>query len=445
MSTSLIDSFVFKNSYGTKEMRQIFNDKSRIQAWLDVEAALAKAQAKLNIIPKDAANEIDAKAKAENIDFDKMKDIYEKTGHPIVPLVNLFKKACIKNYGEYIHWGATTQDIMDTGNILQIKKGITVLKNNLEELNKICLRLAQEHKNTLQAGRTHGQHAVPITFGYKVAVWVEEIKRHLVRIKQCKLRLLVLEFSGAAGTLATIDVDKGFELQEILSKELGLNISSVPWHSSRDNLAEILSIIAMIAATIAKIANEIIVLQSTEISELEQDQEGRIGSSTMPHKRNPMQFEHVVALYRYVKANANTMIELMVGEHERDWRTWGAEMKIIEESFVMTGAAMQILKDELRRLKVNKERMKENLKILKGLMMSERVMMRLAQSVGRQTAHAIIHEDAMKSFELNKEFGNVLKTDPKVTVVLSDEEIDSLLDPSTYVGLAAKYVDRVCE
>lgn len=444
MATSLIDSFLFKNSYGTEEMRQIFNDKSRIQAWLDVEAALARAQAKLNIIPKDAAKEINVKAKAENIDLNKMKDIYEKTGHPIVPLVTLLKKICVKNYGEYIHWGATTQDIMDTGNILQIKKGIRVLENNLEEIKEICLNLARKHKNTLQAGRTHGQQAVPITFGYKVAVWVEEIKRHLVRIKQCKPRLLVLEFSGAAGTLATIDVNKGFELQEILSKELGLNILPVPWHSSRDNLAEILSILAMIAATIAKIANEIVVLQSTEISELEQEQEGRIGSSTMPHKRNPMQFEHVVALYRYIRANANTMIEIMVGEHERDWRTWGAEMKIIEESFVIIGAAMQILKDELSRLKVNKERMKENLKILKGLVMSECVMMRLAQSVGRQTAHTIIHEDAMRSFELNKKFGNILKTDPRVTAVLSDEEIDSLLEPSTYVGLAPKYVDRVC-
>lgn len=444
MTISLIDSYIFRNSYGTKEMREVFNDRARIQAWLDVEASLARAQAKLNIIPKDAAKEINTKAKAENIEIEKMKTIYEKTGHPIVPLVNLLKEACIKNYGEYVHWGATTQDIMDTGNILQVKKAIKVMKKQLEELKGICLNLSQIHKNTLQAGRTHGQQAVPITFGYKVAVWVEEIKRHLVRIKQCQPRLLVLEFSGAAGTLATIDVDKGFKLQEILSKELGLNIPPVPWHSSRDNLAEILSILAMIAATMAKIANEVIVLQSTEIAEVEQGQEGRIGSSTMPHKRNPMQFEHVVVLSKFVRANANIMIEAMIGEHERDWSSWGAEMKIVEESFILTGALLQILNSELSKIKINKEKMKSNLALLKGLIMSERVMMQLAKSVGRQTAHTIIHDDAMEAFELKKEFGEILKTDSRIKDFLSEEEIDSLMDPATYIGLAPRYVDRVC-
>jgi len=326
----------------------------------------------------------------------RMRMIYEKTGHPIMPLISLFKKVCKKNYGEYIHWGATTQDIMDTGNILQIKKAIKVLENNLEALKKMCLNLAFKHKNTLQAGRTHGQQAVPITFGYKVAIWLEEVKRHLVRIEQSKFRLLVLEFSGAAGTLATINIDKGFKLQEILAEELGLGLPLVPWHSARDNLAEILSILAMVTGTVGKIANEVISLQRTEIVELEQKQTRRIGSSTMPHKRNPMQFEHVVVLSKLVRANANIMIEVMVGEHERDWRSWGTEMKIVEESFIMTGAALKILNRELNGIKVNKEKMRENLKILKGLIMSERIMMRLAKVVGRQTAYTIVHEDSMK-------------------------------------------------
>jgi len=440
MVTSLIDSSVFKNSYGTKEMREIFNDRARIQVWLDVEAAIARAQAKLNIIPKNAASEINTKAKAENIDVDEMRMIYEKTGHPIMPLISLFKKVCKKNYGEYIHWGATTQDIMDTGNILQIKKAIKVLENNLEALKKMYLNLAFKHKNTLQAGS-----AVPITFGYKVAIWLEEVKRHLVRIEQSKFRLLVLEFSGAAGTLATINIDKGFKLQEILAEELGLGLPLVSWHSARDNLAEILSILAMITGTVGKIANEVISLQRTEIVELEQKQTRRIGSSTMPHKRNPMQFEHVVVLSKLVRANANIMIEVMVGEHERDWRSWGTEMKIVEESFIMTGAALKILNRELNGIKVNKEKMRENLKILKGLIMSERIMMRLAKVVGRQTAYTIVHEDSMKAFESNKPFGDVLKVDSRVMKILSEEEIDSLMDPATYVGLAPKYVERICD
>lgn len=445
MVTSLIDSSIFRNSYGTKEMREIFNDMARIQVWLDVEAALARVQAKLNIIPEDAATEINKKAKAENIDLEEMRIIYEKSGHPIMPLINLFTNVCENNYGEYIHWGATTQDIMDTGSVLQVKKAVEVLENSLKALKNICLNLAYENKNTIQAGRTHGQQAVPITFGYKVVIWLEEVKRHLVRIEQCKSRLLVLEFSGAAGTLATINVNKGFKLQEILAEELGLGVPLVPWHSARDNLAEILSILAMIAGTVGKIANEVIALQRTEIAELEQKQTRRIGSSTMPHKRNPMQFEHVVVLSKLVRANANIMMEVMIGEHERDWRSWGTEMKIVEESFIMIGAALKILNRELNGIKVNKEKMRENLKILKGLIMSERIMMRLAKVVGRQTAYTIVHEDSMKAFESNKPFGDVLKVDSRVMKILSEEEIDSLMDPATYVGLAPKYVERICD
>jgi 3-carboxy-cis,cis-muconate cycloisomerase len=358
-------------------------------------------------------------------------------------LVRLLKQTCNENYGEYVHWGATTQDIMDTGTILQVKKGLNIIEKRLKELEQICIKLAREHKESIQAGRTHGQHAVPITFGFKVAVWVREIQRHLERLEQCKHRLLVIEFSGAAGTLATIDVEKGFELQKQLAKELELMVPIISWHSSRDNLIEIIGLFSLIAGTVAKIANEIIILNRTEVEEVEQDQEGRIGSSTMPQKRNPMQFEHMVVLFRFIKGNANTMQELAAGEHERDWRTWGAEMKVIEESFLLSDCLLVNANYEIMKLKVNTKRMKSNLELTHGLIMTERVMMFLADKIGRQTAHDILHEVAMKAFEQGIELREVLKSDEKIMQILSEKEIDSLLEPDTYTGLSRKYVEQL--
>ena len=443
MNSSLIGSAIFKNAYSTEKMRKCFNDSSRIQSWLDVEAALARAQEKLGIIPAEAAQEINDKAHWENLDFKEMQEIYEKSGHPIMPMIYSLKKACEDSWGEYVHWGATTQDIMDTGCILQIRSALAIIEGDMKKLRKICINLATKHKDTLQAGRIHGQQAVPITFGYKVAIWAEEIKRHLKRLEQCKPRLFILEFAGAAGTLATIDQKKAFALQEALAKELSLKVPSLPWHVSRDHLVELCSILAYISGTCAKIANEIVALQQTEIAELEQAQIGRIGSSTMPHKRNPMQFEHVVVLDRFIRNNANAMLENLLGEHERDWRTWGSEMKIIEESFLIISALLEIMVIELNRLIINKTNMQRNLNILNGLMMLERVMMKLAEKLGRQTAHDLLHTNAMRAFEENKSFAQILKEDHRVKKVLTEREIDDLMDTSTYIGLAPKYVEEL--
>ncbi len=443
MASSLIDSVVFKNSYSTKEMRKIFNDKARIQAWLDVEAALAKAESKLNIISKEASEEISRKAKAEYIDFDKMREGYELTGHPIVPMVNLLKQACSGDHGEYVHWGATTQDIMDTGMIIQIKDAIILIEERLKTLEQILVKLAKKYRNTIQAGRTHGQHAIPITFGYKVAVWVREVQRHVKRLEECKSRVLVIEFSGAAGTLASIDTEKGFTLQQYIAEELGLMVPTITWHSSRDGLIEIINILSLIAGTGAKIANEVIALNRTEIGEVEQSQDGRVGSSTMPQKRNPMQFEHMVVLYRLIKGNACTMQELATGEHERDWRTWGAEMKIVEETFLLSDCLLVNINDEINKLKVNVKKMKLNLNLTHGLIMTERIMMFLAEKIGRQNAHSILHDAAREAFEQEVELKEILKTDHRIKNIISETEIETLLDPETYTGLAKKYVDQL--
>jgi len=440
---SMIDSRIFRESYGTDEMRRIWEDESTVQSWLDMEAALARSEAILKIIPESAAKEISAKAKVENIDIDELRKGYLKTGHPIMPLIAGLEKVCGPASGEYIHWGATTQDIMDTGCVLQVRSSLEVIEQNIKELEQICIALSEPHRMTIMPGRTHGQHAVPITFGYKVAVWIEELRRHMERLTQLRPRVLMLEFSGAAGTLATIGAEKGFMLQQEIAKELGLAVPPITWHSARDNFAELLSLLAMIMGTLSKIANEVVTLQRTEIAELEVDVTGRIGSSTMPHKRNPILMEHVVALARFVRSNADVMIEVMSGEHERDWRTWGAEMKLISESFMLTAGAFAILKNELSRIKVRADNMRRNIDILGGLMMSERVMMKLASAVGRQTAHEIVYKDSMKAFEEKKPFKNVLEEDPKVQNLLSEDEIACLMDPASYLGLAPLYVDRV--
>ncbi|MDI7246767.1 MAG: adenylosuccinate lyase [Bacillota bacterium] len=443
MATSLIDSRIFRDSYGTDEMRRIWDDESTVQSWLDVEAALARAQARLGLVPEAAAQEISAKAKIENLHLDEVREGYVRTGHPIMPMIRALQRACETSAGEYIHWGATTQDIMDTGCILQTRSALEAIERSVRALEQTCVGLARLHKMTVMVGRTHGQHAVPITFGYKVAVWVEELRRHIARLTQLRPRVLAVEFSGAAGTLATIGPEMGFALQQELARELDLGVPSISWHSARDGFAELLSVLGMIMGTVAKIANEVVTLQRTEIAELEQDATGRIGSSTMPHKRNPMQLEHVVALARFVRSNADVMLEVMSGEHERDWRTWGSEMKLISESFVISAAGLAILNSELPRVKVRVDNMKRNLDTLHGLLLSERVMMRLAGAVGRQTAHEIVYEDSMEAFEEARPLKKVLEEDSRVTEVLSSQEIEDLMDPASYLGLAPLYVDRV--
>jgi len=443
MIASLIDSRVYRDAYGTEEMREIWSDVANIQAWLDVEKALARSQARLGLIPKTAEKEINAKANVKNLSLDQIRENYAKTGHPLVAMINVLKGLCENGAEEFIHFGATTQDILDTGSVLQTRSAIEVIERNLQTLEQICVGIAKEHKMTVMAGRTHGQHAVPITFGYKVAVWVEEIRRHLERLAQLKPRVLVIEFSGAAGTLATIPPEVGFNLQKELASELNLGIPTITWHSARDGFAELLSTLGIIMGTLSKIANEVVQLQRTEIAELEIDATGRIGSSTMPHKRNPVLMEHTIVLARFVQANANIMLESMSGAHERDGSTWGAEMKVISESFILSSAALAILNTELPRMKVRVDNMERNINLLGGLIMSERTMMKLASVVGRLTAHEIVYEDSMKAFESGQSLKKVLEADLRVTKVLSNNAIDELMNPATYLGLAPMYVDRV--
>ncbi|NLT95172.1 MAG: adenylosuccinate lyase [Clostridia bacterium] len=443
MSSHMIDSILFSHVVSTEEMKEVFNEKNNVQKLLDVEAALARAEAELGVIPKEAADEICSKAKVENIQFDKVREGILKVGHTLVPLLKVLESVCEGDAGQYIHWGATTQDIRDTAMMLQVKEGREIILNQLLELEQILADTAQKYKNTVMVGRTHGQHALPITFGYKVAVWVDEIQRHIQRFEESKDRLLVGNLSGAVGTFASFG-EKGPEIERLVMKDLGLGVPNICWHASRDRFAEFLNNLALVASTCGKIANEIFNLQSTELDEVEEGfVMGKVGSSTMPHKRNPGTCECIVSLAKLVRNNANLMLQVMEQEHERDGSLWRTEWILIPESCIYTSCILKLCIKLMSTLNVKEQNMLKNLDILQGLLLSERVMFAISDKVGKQRAHEIIYEASMKSFEEKRSFGEVLMEDPRVKGILTTEEIERLLDPKEYIGLSAQIVDKV--
>jgi adenylosuccinate lyase len=443
MPTHIIDSVFLKDLYGTAEMRAVFDDLSLLQKWLDTEAALARAEADLGLIPGYAAEEIARRARAEELDVTRIKQGVDQTVHPIVPVIRVLADACDGDAGEYIHWGATTQDIMDTANVLQVRDALAIFEKRAAELEKVLTKLALQYRDTAMAGRTHGQHALPITFGFKVAVWLAEYQRHAERLKQCKPRVLVGQFAGAVGTLASV-AERGFEIQERMMHHLGLGVPRISWHTARDGMTEFVLIAGMLAATAGKIAHEVISLQATEISEVEEPfNMGKVGSSTMPHKRNPMLCEAIFALARLVANQTPSALDAMMQEHERDWARQHMEWAVIPEVCVLTDGALSLTIRVLEGLHVNPERMKQNLDELDGLMLSEAVMLALADKVGRQTAHDIVYECSMRAFEQGRPFRETLAENDTVQQHLSAQDVDALLDARRYTGLSAEFVDRV--
>jgi adenylosuccinate lyase len=443
MSAYVIDSELFRDQFGTEATRAIFSDRTTVQRWLDVEAALAKVQAKLGVIPAAAAQEIQDKARAELIDLGELKAEMDRTSHPIVPLLRAMKKICAGDAGEYIHWGATTQDIMDTGTILQVRDALDEIERGLRTVHANVCDLARAHRDLTMVGRSHGQQALPITFGFKAAGWAEEIRRNLDRMRQMRERVLVGQFSGAVGTLAALG-DQGIAVQEALFKELGLGCPAITWHTSRDTIAEMACVLAICAGTLGKIAHEVYSLQKTETAELEEPfTEGKVGSSTMPHKRNPPTCETVVALARIVRTTAPLAIEAIVAEHERDKVVLQTEREFISRMCCMTDAAAKKMAYVTSKLRVRAENMEKNLFVQKGLLLSEAVMMSLSDALGRQEAHEIVYRICMDVFERGGTLKEALLEDPQVKGKLSAQAIDAMLDPHAYTGMAGVFVDRV--
>jgi adenylosuccinate lyase len=445
MAAHMIDSALFRGLFGTDAMRAIFSDESLVQAWLDTEAALARSQAALDIIPQSAADQITACAQAQRIDFATVRQGVERTTHPLVSLITLFASICPDGSGQYVHWGATTQDIMDTAVVLQLRSALLLMESQLDALVEILVSLAEAHRETIMAGRTHGQHALPITFGFKLAVLISEFERHRQRLAQCRPRLLVVELSGAVGTMASFGTN-AHALQARFADELDLGVPAIGWHTARDAFTEFVFVAALIGASCAKAAKEVIALQKTEVAEIaEPNTAEHVGSSTMPQKRNPMLSEGVVSIGRILRQQPAMALDAMVQEHERDMSAWQSEWEFIPESAVLVSGALELTRRIYAGLSVDPNKMLANLAITGGLINAEAVMMALAPTVGRQRAHAVVGAAARRSYETGVTFAEALASEPEVVEGLTPSDIERLLDPSQYLGAAIAATTRVVE
>lgn len=443
MPSTAHESILYKDLLGSDEMREIFSDGAVIGAYLEVERALAKVQAGLGIIPQDAADAILAHAHLENIDLDRYEKRVAVVGAPILPVVEEIVAVTPDGLGEWAHYGTTTQDIMDTATVLQVRRALDAIERDLDEISDALAALAEKYRDTPIAGRSHRQHALPVTFGYKAAIWLSGIERHRQRLAEIRPRVLVGQFAGAAGTLASL-TEHGFAIQEGLMKELGLGVPEVTWHTMRDRIAETVTFLGLVTGTLAKIGCDIALMMQTEVGEAyEPFLAGRGSSSTMPQKRNPVGTEIMMIAAETVRADVHMMLGGMVQDHERASGPFKFELIALPRAFIATSGALMHAVDILPRLEVDEERMRRNLELTHGLIVSEAVMMGLAPYLGRQTAHDIVYDACRVATGRNTSLLEVLKGMPDVTRHASEAELTRMCDPANYVGLAGEMVDRI--
>lgn len=436
---------LYGDKFTTPEMQAIFAEQNYLQKILEVEIALAEAESELGLIPVSVVPLLKEQAKAQRIDLAKVKEVQKRVGHYLVSVLKVWEENCPGESGQFIHYGATTQDIIDTAMVMLIREALALVQSDLNAILKATLRLAEEYRKVPMAGRTHGVHAVPITFGFKVSIWAAEIARHMQRLREIKPRVLIGNLTGAVGTFAGFG-EKGMEVQERALAKLGLGIPLICWHAARDHFAELINWIAMVGSTLAKIANEIRVMMKPEFGEVEEPiKEGTVGSSTMPHKRNPNLSEEIIALGKILRSYAGVMLEAMETEHERDIGTWRCEFLILPESFLVLSAALRNAKNVLAGLKVNSVRMGQNLNLTKGLIMSETFMFALGEKIGKQKAHELVYELSMKAVKEGKSFGEVIKENEVLKRYFRPEQLAEMLDPARHTGLAEKVVERVLD
>lgn len=440
-TSSILDSVLFRNSFSTPGMREVFSDRTRIQKCIEVEIALARAQAKCGVIPPEASDTIAREARIDRIDFTRLGQETELVGYPVLPLVHQLVEMA-GDAGRYIHWGATTQDILDTANVLQVRDALDMVRDDIQSLRQILADLAVKHRDTPMAGRTHLQQALPVTFGYKVAIWLAMFDRHQERLHQLRQRVEVVSFGGAAGTLASLG-EQGLVLQQALADELQLGVPVTTWHVARDGFAETVNLLALITGSLGKIALDVSIMCSTEFGELyEPFVPGRGASSTMPQKRNPISSELMLAAAKAVRQHAGLMLDAMVQDFERATGPWYAEWIALPESFLYTAGAMHQAKFCLGGLTVDTDRMRENLGMSRGLIVAEAVMMQLAPVMGRQQAHDLVYEACRMVNAQQGTLAQALSSVPAIFQHFDAAAIGQMTDPANYLGLAPQMVDR---
>ncbi len=429
--------------YGTPEMLRVFDEENRLQRMLDVEAALAWAHGEVGNIPKADAERIVQMATTEHVKISRVKEIEREIKHDVMSLVRALAEVCGSS-GAYVHYGATSSDILDTATALQLKDAVEIIRRRLDDLERVLLEAAERYKGTIMIGRTHGQHALPTTFGFKLSVWMREISRHIKRIDECKSRILVGKMSGAVGTQAGLG-PKARMIQRLVMERLGLKAAEITTQIiQRDRHAELICLLAIIASTLDKMATEIRELQRTEIAEVFEPfrRDKQVGSSTMPHKRNPELCERICGLAKIMRSLVIPALENIPTWHERDLTQSSSERFIIPEACIIVDYMLHLMIGILSNLEVDEERMKENINLTKGRIMSEAVMLALTRKgMSRQEAHELIRRLAIKSASQNLPFRDVLMEDQTVSRMLSKEEIDETLNPENYLGTAIEQVE----
>ena len=443
MSVNPADQTVFGALYGTDAMRAVFSEHSYLQRMLDVEAALARAQARLGIVPAEAAATITAAADAARLDLPALAAATRNTGYPVVGLVRQLSALAGEQAGRWTHWGATTQDIMDTATVLQMRDGLDLIE---AELRALCAALAArtaQHRETVMAGRTHLQHALPVTLGYKCAVWLAPLLTMLERLDQLRPRALRLQFGGAAGTLASLG-NQGLAVSAALAEELSLPEAEIPWHVARDGLAEAVCWLGLVTGALTKLATDVMLLMQSEVAELSEPHvAGRGGSSTMPQKRNPIACEYTLAQARGVHALVPQMLAAMAQDQERGTGPWQAEALAIGQAFLLTHGAVAQARFIAEGMVVDTARMRRNIDATGGLIMSEAVMMGLAPQIGRGEAHHAVNHACDVALATGVTLAEALRAEPTLNGRIDDAMIATLTEPAGYLGAAGAFCDRV--
>ncbi|MBL8362830.1 MAG: adenylosuccinate lyase family protein [Rubrivivax sp.] len=443
MAASIIDSSIFQGIFTTDAMRQVWSDENRTAKYVEIERALAIVQGRLGIIPQEAADEIVSHCRLEQIDLKRLREQTERIGYPVLGVVTQLNQLCRDKLGEYVHWGATTQDITDTATVLQIREALTLVDDELAAIAAALAKLAREHRLTPVIGRSNLQQAIPVTFGYKMAGILSAILRHRERLAQLRERVLVAEFAGAAGTLASIETG-AMETQAGLCAELGLGQPLIAWHTIRDNIAETGALLGLIGGTLGKLSMDVKLMMQTEVGEVyEPYHHGRGSSSTMPQKRNPIASCYIHAQISVVRQHAAALMDAMVADHERSTGPWEIEWIVLPEAFCLIAGALKQARAVVEGLEIDVQAMRRNIEMTGGLVMSEAVMMGLAPYLGREHAHDLVYDLCRESLASRRPLVELLAEDPQIRAHVGRAELERMLEPANYLGQSGVMVDRV--
>ena len=443
MASTVVDSPLLQDLFSTDAMRRVWSDETRVQRYLDVEGALARVQGDLGVIPREAADEIARHCMLDEIDLARLRERTTASGYPILGLVSQLNARCRDGLGEYCHWGATTQDITDTATVLQIRDALALVDDELVAIGAALASLARAHRDTPMVGRTYLQQAVPITFGLKMAALLSAIARHRERLAQLRPRVLVGQFAGAAGTLASIG-HRALETQAGLCKALDLAVPAIAWHTQRDGIAEVGAFLALVGGTLGKFATDLVLMMQTEVGEaFEPSAPGRGASTTMPQKRNPVASVYVHAAISVARQHAASLMEAMVADHERPSGAWQIEWIALPECFCLTAGALAHTRVVLEGLVVDPEAMRRNLGATNGLVMSEAVMMGLGPHLGRERAHDLVQALCREAADAKVPLLDALAANAEITTHLDRAALAALCEPANYLGQSGAMIDRV--